>query len=259
MNSSIECCRNYIFLKAHSQGSITLVPFVVGFWIIARLKTNYTVVALSYSIHTWPWLDQSASHKVRIGGFCDWNPACKVGLVSGWASVDPFSHLLATASLTTGPISFLMWGIYWCIWSHRTVRKKSPKIVLTAELILDLLAFRRGNRMLKYANLFLGFRTHSGSSLWDIFAWGCHYIKTTNVSTWCWLSRNSQGINTCTWVQPLGSINICRKCNDICQSEPKIPDQQTNIAKPPHYVATKDDITPITQLKLFYKYTVRTM
>lgn len=245
MNSSIECCRNYIFLKAHSQGSITLVPFVVGFWIIARLKTNYTVVALSYSIHPWLWLDQSASHKVRIGGFCDWNPACKVGLVSRWASVDPFSHLLATASLTTGPISFLMWGIYWCIWSHRTVRKKSPKIVLTAELILDLLAFRRGNRMLKYANLFLGFRTHSGSSLWDIFAWGCHYIKTTNVSTWCWLSRNSQGINTCTWVQPLGSINICRKCNDI--------------AKPPHYVATKDDITPITQLKLFYKYTVRTM
>lgn len=245
MNSSIECCRKDVFLKAHSQGSIALVPFVVGFWIIARLKTNYTVVALSYSIHTWLWLDQSASHKVRIGGFCDWNPACKVGLVSGWASVDPFSHLLATASLTTGPISFLMWGIYWCIWSHRTVRKKSPKIVLTAELILDLLAFRRGNRMLKYANLFLGFRTHSGSSLWDIFAWGCHYIKTTNVSTWCWLSRNSQGINTCTWVQPLGSINICRKCNDI--------------AKPPHYVATKDDITPITQLKLFYKYTVRTM
>lgn len=245
MNSSIECCRNDVFLKAHSQGSIALVPFVVGFWIIARLKTNYTVVALSYSIHTWPWLDQSASHKVRIGGFGDWNPACKVGLVSRWASVDPFSHLLATASLTTGPISFLMWGIYWCIWSHRTVRKKSPKIVLTAELILDLLAFRRGNRMLKYANLFLGFRTHSGSSLWDIFAWGCHYIKTTNVSTWCWLSRNSQGINTCTWVQPLGSINICRKCNDI--------------AKPPHYVATKDDITLITQLKLFYKYTVRTM
>lgn len=259
MNSSIECCRNYIFLKAHSQGSITLVPFVVGFWIIARLKTNYTVVALSYSIHTWLWLDQSASHKVRIGGFCDWNPACKVGLVSRWASVDPFSHLLATASLTTGPILFKC-GVFTGVFDRiEQCVKKSPKIVLTAELILDLLAFRRGNRMLKYANLFLGFRTHSGSSLWDIFAWGCHYIKTTNVSTWCWLSRNSQGINTSAWVQPLGSINICRKCNDTCQSEPKIPDQQTNIDKPRHYVATKDDITLITQLKLFYKYTVRTM
>lgn len=71
VNSSIECCRNDVFLKANSQDSITLAPFVVRFLITGRLKMNNTVVALSYSLHTLPGNDPFTSCKVEVEVLCD--------------------------------------------------------------------------------------------------------------------------------------------------------------------------------------------